>query len=145
MDLPTWTKVIRNTGKLKAISDFDLLFKVNYEDYLNELRPYKRIGENKRSIVITRRAKDIYNHTDVIAIVDKESPNLVYSFVGYEIHGKKLVVHFVYTKPEFRKNDFCFNLLCIIEKEINKFTYSMLTSKPKRYGMFKKYKMEIMK
>jgi len=141
-EIPAWTTLKIKIGDIKSIPDFDLLFCVNFEDYLTSIRQYSRINKEKRDNFIKSRVKSIYERSAIIAIVDKEIPNIVYSFVACEFHGKKLVVHFCYTKEGFRKNGFISYLLKLLEFSKTKFSYFHPTSEPKTHTLFKKYKME---
>ena len=101
------------------------------------------ISARKRIPIVKMKAKQIYENSALIAIVDSEVP-IVYSFVAYEIHGKRIMVHFCYTKENFRKKGFVKILLRILETNKNSFVYSAPTSRPLMYSIFKKYKLERM-
>ncbi|HEY6436540.1 MAG TPA: hypothetical protein VIY47_08120, partial [Ignavibacteriaceae bacterium] len=141
--LPKWATIQWNTGDIKKTQDFDLLYKLNYQDYLKTLRKYYKINEKRREDIVKKKSEEIYRVSKVIAIKDKEFPT-VYSFIGYEFHGKKLMVHFCYTKQDFRGKGLIKQLLKLLEINKTKLSYSAFTSKPKSYSIFKEYKMENM-
>lgn len=143
--MPDWATLGGSTTDIKSSPDFDLLFRRTYEDYIGSLRTYSRINEQTRCIVLRKRSKEVYKISRIRAIVDSELTNLIYSFVGYQFHGNKLVVHFAYTKSEFRQKGFCKHILLDLERNRSNFVYTALTSKPRTFSLFKKYRMETLK
>lgn len=125
--------------------DLDLLFRRTYEDYLRELRFYRKIEDNKCENMLQKRSKQVFLRSGFIGIVDKELPKLIYSFAAYEVHGHKLVLHFVFTKEEFRNHGFAQHILNHLKtyNNVSRFVYTVKTSKPKSHSLFRNYRMEL--
>jgi hypothetical protein len=111
---------------------FDHFFRNSFMHFYLRTKDLQDLDKEMRLDIARHRCQTICDMAKFLVAVDKEDPNVFYSYIAFTLSESQLFVHFAYTKKSMRGFGFFQRALRLLKLSATEFYYTLPTKLKKK-------------